>query len=73
MNSESRNPSLGFATKAKGSQGRRPKRVGERRLTLPSELPFGSWSPGGVPNFQRAMEEVKTFHIRELFISLESY
>jgi hypothetical protein len=35
-----RNPSLGLATKAKGSQGCGPRRVWEGRLTLPSEFSF---------------------------------
>ncbi len=34
------NPSLGLATKAKGSQGRGPRRVWEGRLTFPSVLSF---------------------------------
>jgi len=35
-----RNPNFGLATKAKGSQGRGPRRVWEGRLTLPNELSF---------------------------------
>jgi hypothetical protein len=35
-----RNLSLGLATKARGSQGRGPKRVWEERLTFPSDLSF---------------------------------
>jgi hypothetical protein len=35
--------------------------------------PFGSWSPGGLPNLQRAIAKVKTPCIKELFISLKSY
>jgi hypothetical protein len=31
------------------------------------------WSPDGLPNFQRAITEVKTSCIEELFMSLESY
>jgi hypothetical protein len=34
---------------------------------------FGSWSPGALLNFQRVIAEVKTPHIEEFFISLESY
>jgi hypothetical protein len=33
---------------------------------------FGSWSPNGVPNFQRAFAGVKTHWIEALLISLES-
>jgi len=35
--------------------------------------PFGSWNPSGLSNLQRAIVEVKTPHIKEFFISLESY
>jgi hypothetical protein len=35
-----RNPSLGFATKAKRSQGHGPRRVWKWRFTFPSELSF---------------------------------
>ncbi len=34
---------------------------------------FGSWSPGGLPNFQRAIIDVKTPLIEDFFISLESF
>jgi hypothetical protein len=34
---------------------------------------FGSWGPGGLSNLLRAITEVKTLHIEEFFISLESY
>jgi hypothetical protein len=34
---------------------------------------FESWSPGGLPNLQRAIVEVKKPRIKELFISLENY
>jgi hypothetical protein len=34
---------------------------------------FGSWSPGGLPNFQRAIAKVKTPFIEDFFISLEGY
>jgi len=43
------NPSLGLATKAKGSQGRGPRRMWDWRLTLPIELSFweleSRWTP----------------------------
>jgi hypothetical protein len=35
--------------------------------------PFGSWIPGGLPNFQRAIAEAKTPYIEEFFILLEKY
>jgi hypothetical protein len=34
---------------------------------------FGSWSPNGLSNFQKAIARVKTHWIEEFFISLESY
>ncbi len=34
---------------------------------------FGSWSPGGLPNLQRVIVEIKTPCIEKFFISLESY
>jgi hypothetical protein len=34
---------------------------------------FGSWSPDGLPNLQRAIAKVKTPYIKELFILSESY
>jgi len=34
---------------------------------------FGSWSPNGLSNLQRATAGVKTHYIEEFFISLESY
>jgi len=33
----------------------------------------GSWSPGGLPNVQRAIARVKTQWLEEFFISLKSY
>jgi hypothetical protein len=33
---------------------------------------FGSWSPGGLPNFRRTIVEIKMPHIEKFFISLES-
>jgi hypothetical protein len=32
---------------------------------------FASWSPDGLPNFQRAIAKVKTHCIEEFFISLK--
>jgi hypothetical protein len=34
---------------------------------------FGSWSPSGLPNLQRAIAKVKAPCIEKFFISLESY
>jgi len=39
----------------------------------PREFHFGSWSPGGLLNLQRAIAGVKTQWLEEFFISLESY
>ncbi len=37
----------------------------------PREFHFESWSPGGLPNLQRAIAGVKTQWFEEVFISLE--
>jgi len=34
---------------------------------------FGNWNPSGLLNLQRTIAKIKTPHIEELFISLESY
>jgi len=34
---------------------------------------FGSWSPDGLQNLQRAIAKVKTLCIEELFITSKSY
>jgi len=34
---------------------------------------FGSWSPGGLPNVQRATTRVKTQWIEKFFIPLKIY
>jgi hypothetical protein len=47
--------------------------VRERTLTLPREFNFGSWSPGGLPNFQRAILGVKTQWFEVFFIPLEIF
>jgi len=39
----------------------------------PREFHFGSWSPGGLLNLQRAIAGVKTQWHEDSFISLESY
>jgi hypothetical protein len=38
----------------------------------PREFHFGSWSPGGLPNFQREIARVKVQWLEEVFISMES-
>jgi hypothetical protein len=38
----------------------------------PREFHFGSWSPGGLLNFQRVFAGVKTQGLEEFFISMES-
>jgi hypothetical protein len=45
--------------------------VRERTLTLPREFNFGSWSPSGLPNFQREILGVKIQWFEVLFIPLE--
>jgi len=42
-----------------------------RKKPLPFKID-GSWSPGGLPNLQRAIAGVKTHWIEEILISLES-
>jgi hypothetical protein len=37
----------------------------------PRKFHFGSWSLGGLPNFQRAIAGVKTQWLEEFFISME--
>jgi hypothetical protein len=54
---------------------RKPRNVGEceNEHSHPQvSSHFGSWSLGGLPNFQRAIARVKTHGIEEFFISLES-
>jgi hypothetical protein len=34
---------------------------------------FGSWSPDGLPNYQRVIVKVKTLHIEKFFISSKNY
>jgi hypothetical protein len=41
-------------------------------LHTPREFHFGSWSPNGLPNLQRAIAGVKTQWLEEFFISMES-
>jgi hypothetical protein len=71
------NPSLGLATKAKRVTRVRAKRSMKKCEDENSHSQvsshFGSWSPGGLPNLQRAIAKVKPPRIEEFFISLESY
>jgi hypothetical protein len=39
----------------------------------PREFHFGSWSPGGLSNLQRAIVGVKTQWLEELFISMKIF
>jgi len=39
----------------------------------PKEFPFGSWSPNGLPNFQKDIARVKTSWLEEFFISMEIF
>jgi hypothetical protein len=41
-------------------------------LHTPREFHFGSWSPSGLPNFQRAIVGIKIQWLEEFFISLEN-
>ncbi len=81
------NPSFGLVTKARGckvaSQERSPgshvacsrecKRVwGNRPSHSQGNSHIGSWSPGGLLNFQRAIVGVKIQWLEEFFISLEN-
>jgi len=83
-----RNPSLGFATKARGykvasqegSPGVMPHALGSARkcdgidFRIPKGTPpVESWSLGGLPNVQKAIAGVKIQWIEKFFISLESY
>jgi hypothetical protein len=82
-----RNPSLGLVTKAKGckvagqerSPGIMSHSPGNARECegidphTPKGTPtLGVGSPGGLPNFQRAISGVKTQWLEEFFISLKS-
>jgi hypothetical protein len=72
--------SYGVATLALGSRPRQMGLKGAGQKECENEnshsqvsSPFGSWSPSGLPNLQRAITKVKTPRIEEFFISLESY
>jgi hypothetical protein len=72
-----RNLSLGLVTKAKRVTRARAKRSVRECEDEDSHSQvsshFGSWSLDELPNLQRIITEVKTPHIEEFFISLESY
>jgi hypothetical protein len=83
-----RNPNLKLTTKARGckvaSQEGSPgimlhaPRSARKCEGIDSHTPkgnshFGSWSPSGLLNVQRAIPGVKTQWIKEFFILLESY
>jgi hypothetical protein len=81
------NPSLGFMNKARAYKGvaksepdnhiscsRECKRVwGNEPPHSQVSSNFGSWSPHGLLNLQRAIIRVKIHWIEELFISLKSF
>jgi hypothetical protein len=86
-NQNCHNPSLGFTTKArayksagqKGSPGVTFHALGSTKEcegmnphTPKGTLILGSWSPNGLPNFQRAIARVKTHWIKAFLISLKS-
>jgi len=83
-----RNPSLGLATKVKGLQGCGPRQSpwvafsclweckrmwGKEPSHSQVNSHVGSWSPGGLPNVQRAITRVKTQWLEKIFILLEIY
>ncbi len=79
------NPSLGLVTKARACKG--AGQEGGSAITFhafgsASECEgmkphsqvsshFGSWSPSGLPNFQKIITRVKTHCIKEFIISME--
>jgi len=80
-----RNPSLGLATKARACEG--VGQEGGLAITFHAlgsanecegmkphsqvSSHFGSWSPSGLPNFQKTITRVKTHCIKKIVISLE--
>jgi len=64
---------LGLRPRQKGSKGAGQEKCENEDSHSQVNSPFGSWSPSGLSNLQRAIVEVKTFCIHELFISLENY
>ncbi len=64
---------LGLRPKQKGLKGPGQEKCENEDSHSQVNSPFGSWSPSGLLNIQRAIAEVKTPHIEEFFISLKSY
>jgi hypothetical protein len=58
------------AKKKPGSEG---KCEGMNPHTPKGASTLGVWNPSGLPNFHRAITEVKTRWIEEFFISLKIY
>jgi hypothetical protein len=88
INYVSHNPSLGLTTKAKGLQGSGPRLSSGFTFLCPQECKsvwgkkpshsqvnshVGNWSPGGLPNVQRAIAIIKTQWLEKFFIPLERY
>jgi hypothetical protein len=79
------NPSLGLVTKARACEGAGQVWIPGVTFHAPESARkyepshsqvsshFGSWSLGGLPNFQRAIVGVKTHWIEESLTSLESF
>jgi hypothetical protein len=87
-NFQCRNPSLGFATKARGVARLWAKRKPRSHITCSRECKkvrgsepshsqdnshFGRWSPNGLPKLQRNISGVKTQWLITSFISLKSF
>jgi hypothetical protein len=83
-----RNPSLGLTTKARGCKVANQEGSSGVMLHAPGSVKecegigphtpkgtptLGSWSPGGLPNVQRAILGIKTQWIEKFLISLESH
>jgi hypothetical protein len=81
------NPSLGLTTKERACKGAGQKKkprnhiscsreCGRVRRSEPSHSQvsshFGSWSPDGFSNLQKAISRIKTHWIEKFFISLKS-
>jgi hypothetical protein len=56
-----------------GKLGSEGKCEGMNPHTPKGAFTLGIWSPGGLPNLQRAIARVKTQWIEKFLISLESY
>jgi hypothetical protein len=64
---------LGLQPRQKGLKGVGQEECENENSHSQVSSPFGSWSPGGLPNLHRAIAKVKTPRIEEFFISLENY